>query len=259
MRTQSWRIIVVAAVAWAPFVAAGCAGSGARNQESIALTSLRSRDAVVQREALLELEGPLSPALREASEAILARDVNPMMCALAADALGRCGASEAAGELRLSVQQDTRWVVRKRALAALLAVSQEDGGEGEILAAVLADDPHPNVRVEAVELAGRTLPADRATGIIAGAMRPGEAEAVIIAAHSWLTRLTGRDIPPTDYERWQEAAGMRYYVVQSGETLDGISINYYGTPARRKDIEEANSDVLQDSGDLRPGMLLVIP
>lgn len=259
MRTRSWRIIVVAVVAWAPLVAAGCAGSSARNPESLALASLRSRDAAAQREAFLELEGPLSPALREAGEAILARDVNPMMRALAADALGRCGASESAGELRLSVQQDARWVVRKRALAALVAVSQEDGGEGEILAAVLANDPHPNVRVEAVELAGRTLPADRATGIIAGAMRPDEADAVIIAAHSWLTRLTGRDIPPTDYERWQEAGARRYHVVQPPETLDGISIKYYGTPARWENILEANSDVLQDAENVEPGMVLIIP
>lgn len=56
-----------------------------------------------------------------------------------------------------------------------------------------------------------------------------------------------------------ETAAVRTHTVAAGETLATISKRYYGTPARWKDIHQANRDRLPDANRLREGMELTIP
>ncbi|MDR0994283.1 MAG: LysM peptidoglycan-binding domain-containing protein [Verrucomicrobiota bacterium] len=51
----------------------------------------------------------------------------------------------------------------------------------------------------------------------------------------------------------------RTHVVHSGENLATISKLYYGTPARWKQVFNANRDQLSDANNLRVGTTLVIP
>ena len=51
----------------------------------------------------------------------------------------------------------------------------------------------------------------------------------------------------------------RIYIVQSGDTLSGISKKYYGTTAKWQKILDANRSTLKNPESLAPGMKLVIP
>ncbi len=55
------------------------------------------------------------------------------------------------------------------------------------------------------------------------------------------------------------AAGIRRHVVAKGDTLQLISLRYYGTRSRFRDIYAANRDVMPNEGTLRIGMELKIP
>jgi nucleoid-associated protein YgaU len=55
------------------------------------------------------------------------------------------------------------------------------------------------------------------------------------------------------------AAGVRRHVVAKGDTLQSISLRYYGTRSRFRDIYAANRDVMPNEGTLRIGMELKIP
>lgn len=54
-------------------------------------------------------------------------------------------------------------------------------------------------------------------------------------------------------------AGMRRHIVQKGDTLQSISLRYYGTRSRFRDIYAANRDTMPNEGTLRIGMELRIP
>lgn len=54
-------------------------------------------------------------------------------------------------------------------------------------------------------------------------------------------------------------AASRTHVVQAGENLGTISTRYYGTPAKWKNIFNANRDKVPDANNLRVGTRLVIP
>jgi len=54
-------------------------------------------------------------------------------------------------------------------------------------------------------------------------------------------------------------AGVRRHVVAKGDTLQLISLRYYGTRSRFRDIYAANRDVMPNEGTLRIGMELKIP
>jgi nucleoid-associated protein YgaU len=49
------------------------------------------------------------------------------------------------------------------------------------------------------------------------------------------------------------------HVVVQGETLSSIAVQYFGTSAAWQKIMDANTDILQSPGQLRPGMRLKIP
>jgi phage tail protein X len=55
------------------------------------------------------------------------------------------------------------------------------------------------------------------------------------------------------------AANMRRHIVQKGDTLQSISLRYYGTRSRFRDIYAANRDTMPNEGTLRIGMELRIP
>jgi nucleoid-associated protein YgaU len=52
---------------------------------------------------------------------------------------------------------------------------------------------------------------------------------------------------------------MRRHVVVKGDTLQSISLRYYGTRSRFRDIYAANRDVMPNEGTLSIGMALRIP
>ena len=58
--------------------------------------------------------------------------------------------------------------------------------------------------------------------------------------------------------RQAEAVG-RTYVVESGDTLVSISRKFYKSPARWKEILEANDKTIDDPGTLKVGQTLTIP
>jgi nucleoid-associated protein YgaU len=55
------------------------------------------------------------------------------------------------------------------------------------------------------------------------------------------------------------AASLQVHVVQAGENLGAISSRYYGTPAKWKNIFNANRDKVPDANNLRVGTRLDIP
>ena len=55
------------------------------------------------------------------------------------------------------------------------------------------------------------------------------------------------------------SVGPRIHVVASGETLTGISKDYYGTTDGKQTILNANKDTISDADTLRAGTRLVIP
>ena len=55
------------------------------------------------------------------------------------------------------------------------------------------------------------------------------------------------------------ASGVRRHVVAKGDTLQSISMRYYGTRSRFRDIYAANRDVMPNESTLRLGMELKIP
>jgi len=67
------------------------------------------------------------------------------------------------------------------------------------------------------------------------------------------TEITG------DSTTTKEAVEPKYHTVQSGDTLSGISYQYYGTEHKWQKILDANRDVIIDVKNLRPGMRLIIP
>jgi tetratricopeptide (TPR) repeat protein len=60
-------------------------------------------------------------------------------------------------------------------------------------------------------------------------------------------------------EKAMSKAGNRNYVVEEGDTLYSIARKFYNSPARWKEIRDANRNKVGDGGKLQPGETLTIP
>ena len=104
-----------------------------------------------------------------------------------------------------------------------------------------------NPRVDPVKLKAGTMlrvPVD-----------PNNVQGLPAARPTELAQALGGEPTPTR----AEPAGRREHVVAKGETLSGISKQYYGTTTRWRAILEANAEQLRQPEDIRAGMTLVIP
>ena len=61
------------------------------------------------------------------------------------------------------------------------------------------------------------------------------------------------------YEQDEKITTTRFHIVQRGETLSGISQQYYGSASRWQRILQANQDTITDANRISPGTKLVIP
>ena len=196
------RALTGLAAALLVLAAAGCASPRGLRWERRVLSSLQSPDTVAVRRALIELRRPATPAIVQGVVLALETQPDPCARALAAAALGRLSDARAATVLHRAALQDADWVVRRRALRALAAVDVSEAGRA--VPAVIAKDPVSAVRVEAINVAARVLAPDRAARIIVAGL-DDQANEVVVTAHAALTRLTGKQIAPTDREAWRKA------------------------------------------------------
>ena len=202
MRTANLRVLALVGLALLAILASGCSLLSRKPSEEKLLSALASDDREARRQALLEVEPTQgAPDVRKAVEGILANDLDPTTRGLAADALGRLGSRESAAELRLSARKDVHWVVRQRALRALVQILGGDAAEDIELS--LKSDPAPAVRVEAVKLAAKTLDSKKAALLLVESLKDTAGE-VKLTAHAELKVLTGADFSPNDYKRWRE-------------------------------------------------------
>ena len=197
---SAWILLLVGSVS---LLMDGCSLLGGRTREQKILDALRSPDQAEKHKTLLKLWGAqATPAVRKALEGVLATDPDVHARAFAADALGRLGAWGAAEELRRSAREDSHELVRARAIRALAQIL--GSGAEEDLEFSLKNDPRASVKVEAVRLAAKALGTKQAAQLIVEGLRDKDHPQVKLAAYIALKELTGQDISPNDYDRWQE-------------------------------------------------------
>jgi nucleoid-associated protein YgaU len=69
----------------------------------------------------------------------------------------------------------------------------------------------------------------------------------------------GKGAKPMEPMQKPIPAGARTYRVEPGDTLRSISKQYYKTPGRWQDIQDANFGVYDGTVKLKVGMNLIIP
>jgi nucleoid-associated protein YgaU len=63
----------------------------------------------------------------------------------------------------------------------------------------------------------------------------------------------------SDKKTAEDVEEPRYHTVQNGDTLSGISYQYYGSEHKWQKILDANRNVIQNVNNLRLGVRLIIP
>lgn len=192
---------MLALTCFALILSSGCAVFGPGGPKSN-LEGLKSPEPNHRIKTLSRLEGQVTPQMRVPLEGILQEDVSPTARAMAADALGELGVTESVEKLRLSARRDGSWVVRRRSLRALGEVLGQQVQED--LEYALNNEANETVRAEAVKLAAQHLEGQARTDVLLLGLRD-ESEVVRLTAHEKLSRITGQNIPPGDYPRWEEA------------------------------------------------------
>ena len=201
MRTCFTAVRAVIPVMCLVLAFSGCSSTRSARWEGGVISSLRSPDALTRRRQLRELSPPATPAVVQAVQATLAADIDPFCRAMAADALARLQAADSAYEVGRALLRDVHYVTRMRALHALADL--DTALASEALPGVIKRDPHRFVRAEAVASAGDVLGAERAPGVLVGALED-PSEDVVVPACVELVRLTGIDIPPDDVALWRK-------------------------------------------------------
>jgi len=64
---------------------------------------------------------------------------------------------------------------------------------------------------------------------------------------------------PAIYVQPERIRPQRFHVVRDGETLSGISYDYYGSAGKWRRIFEANRKTIKDANVVMPGTKLIIP
>jgi nucleoid-associated protein YgaU len=85
-----------------------------------------------------------------------------------------------------------------------------------------------------------------------------EAAKKTVAALQKSSGIKGQPIEPPQ-EQKPLVPGVRTYTVERGDTLASISRKFYKTPARWKQIQDANFNAMKGTAKLRPGMMLMVP
>jgi len=199
-RSIVWRWAVLSVALGLGGVLFGCSVLP-RSGESRIKVARTGPTPTERREALAALRGRAEPYMRQDLESVLAQELDPAGRALAADLLGEIGEAASAPELSRSVRLDARWIVRMRAMDALVEV-QGAGALDDVHHALL-NDPQPEVRAEAVLLARRRLKKADAVPLLLEALRD-RASVVRLQASAMLKELTGLSAAP-DADSWQEA------------------------------------------------------
>ena len=61
------------------------------------------------------------------------------------------------------------------------------------------------------------------------------------------------------YWQTEKIKPQKFHIIQEGETLSEISREYYDSATKWQKILEANRDVIEDVGKLKPGTKIIIP
>lgn len=105
---------------------------------------------------------------------------------------------------------------------------------------------HPNLSIK-TSIAGpekiKVEPGNPPAGFM-----PGSANSLPIAAET-----------ESEQKEVKVIEGPKYHTVRDGETLSGISYQYYGTENKWQKILDANKDAIKDVKNLKPGTRLIIP
>ncbi len=95
------------------------------------------------------------------------------------------------------------------------------------------------------------------------ALGNGEAQRKIMEQNGFAPNSPGGRSAETDTESQRKETkvveGPRYHIVLDGETLSGISYQYYGSVNKWKKILDANKNAIKDVKNLKPGTTLLIP
>lgn len=120
-------------------------------------------------------------------------------------------------------------------------------------AATPAPEALPEVKNDAPAVVPEAPKAD-APAAVPEAPKAGEkAEVKVEAPNSDAPAAPAAAVQPPD------PTSGKVYVVKSGDTLGGIAQKTYGKAAYSNLIFKANSDILKNPNQLRPGMKLIIP
>jgi len=145
-------------------------------------------------------------------------------------------------------------------LARMLGPSAESSREG------LPLESAPPRRDEGAPTDASTKPAFRPDGTLPPDLAAAEPEAAtepsplpIRTASRQPEARRPEEQDTTRYEREQRIETTKFHIVQRGETLSSISLQYYDTANRWKRILEANQDTIKNPDRITPGTKLIIP
>jgi LysM repeat protein len=111
----------------------------------------------------------------------------------------------------------------------------------------------PTQLEKAAEMAGKAAPA----AAIAGLLVAGPTHVAAAVAPATTVAVAGQI--HTDAMVVHDQGASRTYIVQSGDTLSGISQKIYGTPADALWLYQANRSVVRNPNLIYPGQRLILP